>query len=164
MIRPLGPQDLATFMAIRAESFREAPLAFGQAADAKIDPEQTLQDLAAKNESNFILGYFVDEQLVGMMGLMRYELPKRRHRSYLWGVYVAQRFQGRGIARQLLDECILRARKLDGLERIILTVSHHATGAIALYTKAGFVTFGREPGAARTGDIPMDEIYMLLDL
>ena len=62
------------------------------------------------------------------------------------------------------SQLTMRRGTLDGLERIILTVSHHAAGAIALYTKAGFVTFGREAGAARTGDIPMDEIYMLLDL
>ncbi|MEL6141231.1 MAG: GNAT family N-acetyltransferase [Bacteroidota bacterium] len=164
MIRPLGPNDVHQFIQIRRDSFRYAPLSFQQEPDVEIDIEKTRQDLAEKNEENFVLGYFIDEELVGIWGFYRYQPKKRRHRGYIWGVYVNKDHQGKGIGKALIDECIARARTLPGLERIILTVSHQAPGALRLYKSAGFVEFGREPEAARTGDVPMDEIYLMLDL
>ena len=53
---------------------------------------------------------------------------------------------------------------MEGLERVILSVSHRAESALRMYRRAGFEEFGREPGAARSGDVPMDEIHMLLNL
>jgi len=47
---------------------------------------------------------------------------------------------------------------------VILSVSHHATAAIRLYERAGFVEWGREVAAARTGEVFMDEIHMGLAL
>jgi len=164
MIRPLGPADVHQFIKVRRDSFRYAPLSFQQEPDVAIDVEKTKQDLTEKNEENFVHGYFIEEELVAIWGFFRYQPIKRRHRGYVWGVYVSKDHRGKGIGKALLQECIARARKINGLERIILTVSHQALGALKLYQSAGFVEFGREPGAARTGDVPMDEIYLMLDL
>jgi ribosomal protein S18 acetylase RimI-like enzyme len=98
------------------------------------------------------------------MGFTRFEKIKRRHRSELWGVYVSPAARGRGVAALLLEETLRRARQLEGLERITLAVSNRAPAARHLYEKVGFVEFGREPGAARTGNVEMDEIHMLLNL
>lgn len=187
MIRPLGTADVDQFIAIRRESFRVAPLSFGQRPDVAIDRTQTLKDLANKTQEDFILGYFRSlnpvltgtardasisnqvaparhEELAGILGMQRYASPKRSHRAFVWGVFVSPAAQGKGIGQQLLQECIRRARTIAGLERLILTVSHHAQAAIRMYEKEGFVVFGREPGAAKTEGVPMDEIYMMLDL
>lgn len=168
MIRVLTPADLEAYMAIRRDSFTKAPLAFSQLPDEEIDPERTRQEMARWHDENFMLAYFSTQEekhmLAGIMGLMRYTAPKRRHRACLWGVYVREEAQGQGIAKQLLAETLKRCREMEGLERVILTVSHHAKAAIALYESVGFVQFGCELGAARTGDIPMNEIYYLLDL
>lgn len=173
MIRALTATDVDQFIAMRRESFTRAPLSFAQDPDVEIDRAQTIRDLEAKHSEDFILGYFVHADddtteaptlLVGILGLFRYEPAKRRHRSFLWGVYVKDEFQGRSIARQLVKEGIALARKMEGLTRIILTASHHAEAAIQLYRSEGFVVFGREPGASLNHGVPMDEVYMLLDL
>lgn len=168
MIRALTPADLEAYIAMRRESFTKAPLAFIQLPDEEINRELTQQEMAQWNEENFMLGYFLTQEgqqtLVGIMGLMRHTAPKRRHRAYLWGVYVREEARGKRVAKQLLEETLKRCREMEGLERITLTVSHHAEAAIALYEGVGFVQFGCEPGAARTGDIPMNETYFLLDL
>jgi ribosomal protein S18 acetylase RimI-like enzyme len=174
MIRPLTSADVDQFIQIRRESFLRAPLAFVQNSDMAIDREDTIQELNAKSEEDFILGYFIHSDqdssdnephlLVGILGLLRYMPEKRQHRSFMWGVYVKDEMQGRGIARQLINECILRARAIDGLERIVLTTSHHSETAINLYRSEGFIEFGREPGAAKTDGVNMDEVHMLLDL
>lgn len=157
--------DVAEFVRLRRASFRDAPLSFAQDPDATIDAaairaewERTL------GADQFILGYFVGERLAGMVGFSRCEPAKRRHRGYVWGFFVDAAYQGRGIGRQLMEALIARARELEGLEKIYLTVSHLATAALALYLKLGFTEFGREPDAARTGKAKMDEIYLLLPL
>ncbi len=168
MIRALNGRDTAAYIALRRESFAKAPLAFAQLPDDEIDPATTEAELEALHDENFILGFFqptpAGEQLMGIMGLMRYTALKRRHRAYLWGVYVKEEARGQGVAQQLLAETLSRCRQMPGLERIILTVSHHAVAAIRLYQQAGFIQFGCEPGAARTGEIAMNETYFLLDL
>lgn len=164
MIRKLTPSDLTEFMRIRRESFKKAPLSFEQTGDAILQPSVIIEQLHI-TDYQFILGYFTEDgRLNGIMGLSRYQPQKRRHRGYLWGVYLSEQTRGKGIAHQLLSEVIAQARAMDGLERIILTVSNHAKGALKLYKNFGFVEFGREKGAARTGDVNMDEIYMQLDL
>lgn len=164
MIRKLTPADAPEFMRLRRESFRKAPLSFEQTGDIILQPSVILEQLRI-TDHQFVLGYFSKTgRLLGIMALNRYEPVKRQHRSYLWGVYLNEEIRGQGIAGQLLTEVIAEARAMDGLERIILTVSNHAKGALKLYKKAGFTEFGREPDAARTGDIQMDEIYMLLEL
>lgn len=168
MIRTLSSKDLDAYIAIRRESFIKAPLAFAQLADEEIDRELTLKEMSSWGEENFVLGHFPERgetsQLMGIMGLMRYTAPKRRHRAYLWGVYVKEEARGQGVAKKLLEETLGRCQRMNGLERIMLTVSHHAEAAIALYKSVGFVQFGCEPGAARTGNIAMNELYFLLDL
>lgn len=164
MIRKLTPDDLDAFIRIRKESFQRAPLSFEQEGDIILQPTVVLEQL--QNTANqFILGHFNDGgELTGIMGFNRYEVKKRNHRSYLWGVYLRAEERGKGIAKKMLELVIAEARTLEGLERITLTVSNHALGAIRLYQNEGFVEFGREPAAARTGNVDMDEIYMLLNL
>ncbi|MFK8164024.1 MAG: N-acetyltransferase family protein [Lewinella sp.] len=169
MIRLLTPADIEAFVALRYEAFTTDPFSWDHEPGTPIDPEVWAPRLAEVPGLKFVLGYFLTEGretpvLAGVMGFIRFEKTKRRHRSELWGVYVSPTARGHGVATQLLAETIRRARELEGLERIILSASHLAPAALHLYRKAGFVEFGREPGAARTGDVRMDEVHMLLDL
>lgn len=176
MIRSLTAADVDQFIQMRQESFLRAPLSFAQDPNMVIDRDKTINDLNAKHAEDFIIGYFIPSSdsvpsqtiepdlLIGILGLFRYTSEKRHHRSFMWGVYVKDEMQGRGIARQLVKECIRRAHAIDGLERIVLTASHHAEPAINLYRSEGFTEFGREPGAAKTNGVAMDEVHMLLDL
>lgn len=163
MLRPLTPEDLDAYVRLRRASFRSDPLSFEQPADVVIDPAVALDELDGGPE-RYVLGCFEEDVLVGMVGFTRYEGPKRRHRAYLWGVYLQPACRGKGLARLMLETVVKRARELEGLERIILTVSHRADAALKIYAALGFVEFGREAGAARTGTEEMDEVYLLLDL
>ncbi len=168
MIRPLTPADVEAFIALRHEAFVTDPLSWDYEPGTPIESEVWAPRLQEVPGVAFVLGFFLTEglaapKLAGLVGFTRFEKAKRRHRATLWGVYVSPAARGRGVAAQLLTETLRRARQLAGLERVILTVSNHAQAAIRLYEKAGFVRFGCEPGAARTGKTSMDEIYMLLE-
>jgi RimJ/RimL family protein N-acetyltransferase len=169
MIRTLTPADTEAFVAMRYQAFTTDPLSWDHDPGTHIDPEVWRPRLAEVPGLKFVLGYFLTEdreipELAGIMGFTRFEKTKRRHRSMLWGVYVSPVARGRRVSAQLLEETIRRARQIEGLERITLAVSNRAPAALHLYQKAGFVEFGREPGAARTGNVDMDEIHMLLEL
>lgn len=169
-LRPLGPDDVEEFIRLRSEGFASAPLSFEQSPDDPIDQGLWRERLGADPAHNVTLGFFLTaadderEELVGIWGVKRYTAPKRAHRAMMWGVYVSDRARGLGVGRALMQEALRRCREMPGLEHVILTVSHHATAAIKLYREAGFVEFGREIGAAKTGNTYMDEVYMRLDL
>lgn len=168
MIRPLTPDDAPAFVALRKQSFSTDPLSWDYDPGSKVEPEVWAPRLQ-ESENDVVLGYFVpkkaaEPELAGMIGLQRYQKNKRRHRATVWGVYVGPAARGERVASQLLEEVLRRARSMKGLDHIILSVSNHATAANRLYARAGFVEYGRELRAARTGDIWMDEIWMRLEI
>ncbi len=160
MIKPLTAEHLDAFIRIRLDSLKLHPDAFGAAYEEGLDREKTREELAQKNEENFILGYFQDEELIGMVGSIRDQRLKKKHKATIWCVFVYPAYRGQGIARQLMMACIEKLEKLPGLERIVLTVSHQATSAQKLYESLGFKAFGREPEALKTHGHYVDEIYM----
>ena len=51
-----------------------------------------------------------------------------------------------------------------GVEQVHLSVSEAPDSAKALYARAGFVAWGREPRALRWQGAAVDETHMMLDL
>lgn len=169
MIRTLTPGDVEAFIDLRYRAFASDPLSWDHEPGTPIEPDVWRPRLAEVPGLKFVLGYFLTEnretpELAGIIGLTRFEKTKRRHRAMVWGVYVSPAARRRRVSAQLLEETLRRARQMEGLERIVLSVSNLAPAALHLYQKAGFVEFGREPGAARTGEVRMDEIHLLLEL
>ncbi len=65
----------------------------------------TVQDFAARlragTAENFIVGAFEQGAAIGMVGCYQ-EVPlKRRHKAWIWGVFVAPAARGRGIAKSI---------------------------------------------------------------
>jgi len=160
MIRSLNEKDLDVFIKIRKDSLQLDPKSFGSSPNVKINREKTFNDLKAKNDENFILGYFVEDKLVGTLGFIRYENEKTRHKGFIWGVFVYDQFRGKKIGKLLMSECIDRASKLSGLHKLMLSVSHISAAAIALYSKMGFEVYGKEPKAMIWEGVFIDEILM----
>src|SRR6202023_4088621 len=75
--------------------------------------------LRADHAENFIVGAFEQGAAVGMVGCYQ-EVPlKRRHKAWIWGVFVAPAARGRGIANSLMQAAIHRAKTTPGLEMIL---------------------------------------------
>lgn len=167
MIRPLTPADAPAFVALRKQSFSTDPLSWDHLPDKEVSVDVWAPRLV-ETENDVVFGYFLTDVpgapvLAGMIGLQRPEKVKRRHRAMVWGVYVSPAARGQRAASKLLDAVIDRAKSMEGLDHLILSLSNHATAAHKLYTRAGFVEWGRELRAARTGNTWMDEIHMRLD-
>jgi len=164
MIRALDENDIDLFTKIRKDSLQTDPRLFGASPFAEINREETKEDLRAKNEENFILGYFDNDEIVGMLGFVRFKNVKTRHKGFIWGVFVYEAHRGKKIGRMLMQKCIDRVKKLPGMQKILLGVSHVSDSAWALYRNMGFVEYGREKNAMIWEGENIDEILMEREL
>ncbi len=112
-------------------------------------------DITAEQESDFLQNKTesahevqilaeVDGAVVGLSGISALgSKDKVRHRAD-FGISIDRAYWHRGIGRALMEACIECARKA-GYEQLELEVIAENSRAIAMYEKAGFVEFGRNP-------------------
>lgn len=130
------------------------------------DPEKESQFLKQKAESTNEVEIiaFVDGKVVGTAGIAAVGTKyKVRHRAE-FGVDVRKEYWGLGIGRALLEACINCAKEA-GYTQLELSVVAENDRAIALYQKAGFIEYGRNPCGFHSRINGFQEIvYMLLEL
>ena len=150
-IRPLRPDDLAAYKALRDTMLAAHPSAFSSdATEGRLrtpDSYRSRLGLERPEGGHFMLGACDGEPLVGAIGCERDARIKLRHIGHLIGMMVRDECQGRGVGRALLAECITRARRATGLEMLTLTVTAGNVPATHLYDSFGFVRCGSLPHA-----------------
>ena len=160
MILSLGPEWTDEYIRLRSEAIRLHPDSFGAGPEYRHSRASTLKKLEAKHEEDFILAWQEGERLEAMLGFKRNQGVKHQHRSEIWGVYVSAAYRRKGIAQALFEECFSRARKMEGLKKILLGAYHINTGSIKLYERLGFEEYAREPARMIWQGQELDEVYM----
>lgn len=163
-VRRLRPDEAEVFWALRLRGLKEHPEAFG--ASLEEDSARPMEQVRARlsGDSQFVLGAFDGERLVGVAGLHRGAGQKQAHKAILWGMYVPPEARSRGVGRRLVTAVLEEARKMAGVERILLAVSSGNAAAHRLYRALGFRTYGVEPAALKIGSTYVDEELMCLPL
>ena len=163
-LRRLTEADAERFWALRLRALREHPEAFGRSyEEERATPISEVRTRVPSPPDGFVLGAWRDDELVGTVGLRRMAPEKQRHKAVLWGVYVAPKARGLGVARRLLAAAVADARELPGLEQIQLTVGSRSPAARRLYASLGFAPFGLEQHAVKLGPGGyIDEEHMVL--
>ena len=156
-IRPATPRDAGAFLAfwsaivaerryVRSETVRHSARVY-RARFRHAWTDREAQVLAVDGD-----------RVVGHLYVQREEHPATRHVATL-GIAVAASHRRLGIGAALMSECLRWAREA-GVEKILLSVYPHNTGAIALYRSFGFVEEGRLARQSRKSYGDEDEILM----
>ena len=160
-LRLLTETDLPAYRALLlpgleqdADSFRIAP-----------HDEQQAHFPTQNRPDSFTLGTFVDGQLAGIVSFQREgaDRVKLRHKGLLFRMYVSPNFRGQGLAGSLIQEVINRARQLNDVEQINLTVVT-TNPAKRLYERFGFRSFSLEERAIKWRGTYLTEEAMKLVL
>ncbi|WP_400193063.1 GNAT family N-acetyltransferase [Hymenobacter sp. B81] len=160
--RELQPADAGAYRVLRLQALAASPESFG----STLEEETVFVDQRFAQQfsrpGRFIVGAFAGPRLIGMMGFVRETRRKTQHRGSIWGAFVAPEYRGRGVGRALFQLLLHRLDALDGLEQVELMVSEQSPAARRLYERAGFVEFGRLPGAFAAPDgAPVSVVYMV---
>ena len=126
------------------------------------DVAQESQFLKEKSESEneIQMVALVDGEVVGTAGIETVGSKyKVRHRAE-FGISVAKEYWGLGIGRSLTAACIECARAA-GYVQLELNVAAGNARALAMYQKAGFVEYGRNPKGFRSRIAGFQEVISM---
>ncbi|MCF7729236.1 MAG: GNAT family N-acetyltransferase [Chthoniobacterales bacterium] len=157
-IRLLHEEDWNVWKAFRHQSLIDFPLAF----PISMEEEERLSDQQFKDwiTRNTIYGAFLEDQMIGSVGIFKLESSKEKHRGVLFGMNVLPAFQGRGLGGELMTIILKHARK-DVLQLHLTVVSSNQT-AVRLYQRHGFKIYGTEPRSLKVDDHFYDHHLMVL--
>jgi RimJ/RimL family protein N-acetyltransferase len=167
LICRLSPAHASTYRALRLRALQENPQAF--TSDAQEEAAQPLawsvQRLTPDSAKlhDFFLGAFLQDELIGMVGLAGRYRVKERHNATVLGMYVAPEHAGQGLGARLLAALLDKARQLPDLEQLDLTVTQ-GNPAQALYEAHGFTVFGVHPDAIQVNGQYFTKVLMRLNL
>ncbi|MFT6070798.1 MAG: ribosomal protein S18 acetylase RimI-like enzyme [Bacteriovoracaceae bacterium] len=165
-VRPLSDTDLDSFIELRLQGLKESPDSFliSYEQEKETGPSYFQELLGTENPDNIIFGFFMDDKLLGILGMFRDNLPKLSHRMNIWGLYVHPDVRRNGVAKALMKKSIDHAKKQERIFNIRLSVDSKNKKAIELYQKFGFVEWGVEPKATQGINELLDDVHMSLNL
>ncbi len=162
-----SPTDVAQYWLVRNQGLKEFPDAFTTSYEEGVAtaPEKLAKRFGGENSDDFVIGAFsTTGKLLGCTGFERETRAKQRHKGKVIGMVVIPDARGAGLGRKILAALLLEAKQLEGLEQIVLSVTHSNEGARRLYLGMGFVTFGIERNAIKVGQNYYDKEFMALNL
>jgi RimJ/RimL family protein N-acetyltransferase len=163
IIRPIRSSDLSAFKALRLESLKAHPEAFGAShEDESALPDSSWIERIQNNLDKPSGVVFLAEetnQLAGMTGVWVNAGSKQNHSGGIWGVYVRPQFRGQKLSERLMQEALTWC-KTRNLRLVRLTVAVGNTPAIRSYARCGFQVYGTNPQVIRVGDTYHDELMM----
>lgn len=167
-IRLLEEADAGVYRQIRLNALKTDPDAYGSTYEREAQfALETFAERIKPGVGKFVLGAADRDgqgELVGIATFVREESAKSAHKGNVYGVYVATHARGTGVGRALMLDLIGRARVLDGMEQLNLSVMSDNLAAKQLYASVGFELYGVERRALKHGGRYFDEDLMALRL
>ena len=149
VVRRLTREDAESFRALRLEGFRLQEREFRFSPDDEL--VNPLDMVRSRLKTDFVVGAFAENKLVGIGGLSRQVGSKLSHRALLWGMYVKADHRGSGVSDMLMQALIDFAER-SGLESVILTVVSDNVPANRFYGRWGFTAYGLDRAAVKLPD------------
>jgi RimJ/RimL family protein N-acetyltransferase len=161
-IRILKPVDAEDYRRIRLEALHNSPESFATSYEEEKDQSVDKYKTRFQSYESYTFGAFENDQLVGVITLVKERLLKLRHRANIAAMYVSPKKRGLGIGKALLIEAIKKANELEGIEQVYLAVVTTNEPAKNLYSSLGFKAYGAEKRGLKLGNTYLDEDLMVL--
>jgi ribosomal protein S18 acetylase RimI-like enzyme len=123
-----------------------------------------LLEESEQGSSNFLLGYFQDNKLIGLIGFRRETRESVLHKGSMWGFVVDYHAQGKGIGKELINSYLNILKQDDTIKYVRLMVATNCEKAIKLFKSSGFEQYGFETQSISDGKKFFDQIYMKKEL
>lgn len=165
-IRRLSGTDAAQLFHHRMEGLQKVPTAFGSSYEEEVNdgPPRFEKLLTLPGDESVIFGAFDGPSLIGCVAIFREKNLKARHKAIIWGMYVKDQYQGKGVGKKLVLKAVEHARTLKDLKQVHLSCESANDSAKRLYSSCGFILWGTEPDALQVNGKFLDEDQMVLKL
>ncbi|MDD4975054.1 MAG: hypothetical protein PHY93_11920 [Bacteriovorax sp.] len=126
--------------------------------------EQVMAYLRESEEAsdNFVLGAFLQNSLVGMVGFRRETRAAVLHKGSTWGLFEKSEFKDNEIEKTLLNEVIKIVRGYDDFEYIRTVQNASNLEKLNLFFGLGFKQYGHEERSMRVEEKYFDQVYLKL--
>ena len=163
--RKLLPADSTSSREVRLDALKKFPENFGSSYEAESAKPKLAFEIVIEQQggSNFMIGAFDEDKLIGICGFAQETGPKIQHRGLIIQMYIRPEYQGKGLGLQLLQTTINEAFKIPEVEQLALGVITHNLGATKIYERAGFKEFGIQSHYIKIGNRYFDQRLMLLN-
>jgi ribosomal protein S18 acetylase RimI-like enzyme len=160
-IRKLVPSDSGIYRALMLRGYSEHPTAFTSTFEERATKLPDWWTKRLQDPTTVTLGAFdAGDSMIGTARLEVFQRLRERHKVNLAAMYVMRDYAGKGVGRRLVDEALIETRKMPGVETMNLTVTADNLPAVRLYSKVGFLEFGRETKAVKTASAYLDKLHM----
>lgn len=163
-IRLLEPEDAGAYRKLRLEALLNSPEAFLTSHEEAEKMSEDDYKVRLQSDAAFNFGAFREDNLIGMVALVRETKNKISHRSSVFGMYVTPAYRGRSIGKKLMQTAVEHARSLDGVSQVCMSVVTTNTTAKSMYYAQGFVPIGTHKKAIQFGEGFLDEEHMVMVL
>lgn len=159
-IRRTETSDWHSLKYIRLEALRDAPTAFGVSYNTAIlYPDERWHELASSDSKPKYWLAFDQDNPIGMIGLG----VDQDGEFNLIGMWVHNKFRGKGIAELLVNEVKMHAIN-QRAQRVILSVSPQNISASKLYIKQGFMFINEYEALASHPEITLQFMEWVVDI
>lgn len=161
--RQLTPKDAQSFFDLRMEGLKLVPTAFGGSYEDEVAKGVGHFEGMINRQSlgNVIFGAFINDEMVGSIGILQEGGKKSAHKAMIWGMYVKPQNQKMGIGKKLVAMAIDQAKKMNEILAVTLSVESSNVAAKSLYEACGFKSWGQEPHALKVDGKFYNEDHMI---
>jgi ribosomal protein S18 acetylase RimI-like enzyme len=161
-IRLLESNHASIYRNLRLEALQTHPEAFSSSYEEEKEFPLEIFESRLKEQDSFTFGAFDNEQLIGAVTLALEKKNKLKHRANIVAMYVDPEKRRFGIGKSLMLEAINKAKTMESIKQIYISVASNNEPAKKLYYSLGFETYGKDKRALKIDSTYFDDDLMVL--